>query len=90
MAAFKVREHATQGTLSLVTDVASNVVAGVAGLAKSAVLGRDDGYRAGRSPSLPILPTYYCYLVSLPVFDYLLNVMAAQVMRSVRSWRNES
>jgi hypothetical protein len=45
--AFLVQEHATQGALALVADVAANAVAGAAGLAKAALVGREDGYRAG-------------------------------------------
>jgi hypothetical protein len=43
-----VKEHATQGTLALFSDMASTAVSGMAGLAKAAIVGRDDGYRAGK------------------------------------------
>ena len=47
MAAFRAKEHATQGTLALVADAAGTVAAGAAGLARRAVLGREGGIRAG-------------------------------------------
>lgn len=47
MGAFVVKEHASQGTLALMSDMASSAVTGVAGLAKAALVGREDGYRAG-------------------------------------------
>ncbi len=42
-----MKEHAPQGTLALVSDMASSAVTGMAGLAKAALVGREDGYRAG-------------------------------------------
>ena len=47
MAAFTVSEHAANGALQLITGLATSAVSGAAGLAKTALVGRQDGYRAG-------------------------------------------
>lgn len=47
MAAYTVSEHATHGALQLITGLASSAVTGATGLAKTALIGRQDGYRAG-------------------------------------------
>jgi hypothetical protein len=60
-----VNEHATQGTLALVTDMASSAVTGMAGLAKAALIGRDDGYRAG-AVILTLVPEAPCYTSFAP------------------------
>ncbi|BDA44097.1 probable rab3 GTPase-activating protein non-catalytic subunit [Coccomyxa sp. Obi] len=71
IAAFEVKEHAPQGALALVSDMASTAVTGMAGLAKAALVGREDGYRAGlrkwlrrrgesessEAPNSPMTPT---------------------------------
>ena len=49
-AAFTVSEHPTHGALQAITELASSAVTGAAGLAKTALIGRQDGYRAGASP----------------------------------------
>ena len=54
-AAFSVSEHPTHGALQAITELASSAVTGAAGLAKTALVGRQDGYRAGASPSHPSL-----------------------------------
>ena len=46
-AAFTVSEHPTHGALQAITELASSAVTGAAGLAKTALIGRQDGYRAG-------------------------------------------
>ena len=51
LAAFTVSEHPTHGALQAITELASSAVTGAAGLAKTALMGRQDGYRAGASPS---------------------------------------
>ncbi len=45
-------EHAAHGALQLITGLASSAVTGAAGLAKTALVGRQDGYRAGIALSL--------------------------------------
>ena len=52
VAAFTVSEHAAHGALQLITGLASSAVTGAAGLAKTALIGRQDGYRAGTAQSL--------------------------------------
>lgn len=48
-------EHAAHGALQLITGLASSAVTGAAGLAKTALIGRQDGYRAGTALSLLLI-----------------------------------
>lgn len=58
VAAFTVSEHAAHGALQLLTGLASSAVTGAAGLAKTALIGRQDGYRAGTVQSLLLRQKY--------------------------------